>query len=160
MGILHLSGGDGDRWGNGLALRYGGFYGPGTWIAWLRTRHGGAVRKRQFPIVGDSSGVFSRIHIDDAAATTVAAVEHGGSGYLQTSSTTSPRRCRMATGAGERAAPRHEGVSHAGWGGSRPARWTLMMTDTHSAWNAKAKRGLGWKPRYASSRLGFARGLG
>ena len=59
-------------------LRYGGFYGPGTSL------EGGAqveqIRKRKFPVVGDGAGVWSFIHIEDAAEATVAAVERGRRG--------------------------------------------------------------------------------
>ena len=64
---------------DGLVLRYGQFYGPGTYYA----GDGGTarqVRKRRFPIVGRGSGVFSFIHVDDAAAATVAACERGAGG--------------------------------------------------------------------------------
>jgi nucleoside-diphosphate-sugar epimerase len=69
----------------GIALRYGGFYGAAN-DGWAEL-----VRKRQFPIVGDGGGVLSFIHLDDAAAATVLALERGVAG-IYTSSTTSPRR--------------------------------------------------------------------
>ena len=66
----------------GIVLRYGFFYGPGTWYA----ADGDAaqqVRQQQFPIVGNGEGVWSWIHVDDAAAATVAAVDRGNPGiYL------------------------------------------------------------------------------
>ena len=69
------------EWGEGLVLRYGGFYGPGTTISQAPDAvMAAAVRKRRFPIIGDGSGVFSHIHVDDAAAARVAAVEHGEAG--------------------------------------------------------------------------------
>ena len=62
-------------------LRYGGFYGPGTNLSSdPRAEMAEVVRKRKFPMVGDGAGVWSFIHIDDAAAATVAAVEHGATG--------------------------------------------------------------------------------
>ena len=70
------------EWTEGIVLRYGGFYGPGTSLA-----PGGEqfemVRKRKFPLVGDGGGVWSFIHIADAAEATVAAVEHGEPRRLQ-----------------------------------------------------------------------------
>lgn len=67
------------RWTEGIVLRYGAFYGPGTSGA-----PGGEqfeqVRKRKFPLVGDGGGVWSFIHIADAAEATVAAVERGSRG--------------------------------------------------------------------------------
>ncbi|MGB0091611.1 MAG: NAD-dependent epimerase/dehydratase family protein [Solirubrobacteraceae bacterium] len=67
--------------GRGLASRYGGFYGPGTAISPTPDAQIAApVRKRRFPIVGDGGGVWSHIHIDDAATATVAAVDRGEPG--------------------------------------------------------------------------------
>ena len=75
----------------GIVLRYGGFYGPGTGIA-----RGGdmleLIAKGRFPVIGAGGGVWSLIHIEDAAAATVAAIERGGRAST-TSPTTSPRRC-------------------------------------------------------------------
>src|SRR3954452_24007790 len=69
------------EWGEGLALRYGGFYGPGTAISLAPDALMAApVRKRRFPIVGDGGGVFSHVHVEDAATATAAAVEHGPRG--------------------------------------------------------------------------------
>src|SRR5215218_8499532 len=69
------------EWGEGLVLRYGGFYGPGTAISLAPDAVMAApIRKRRFPIVGDGGGVLSYVHIDDAATATVAAVEHGRPG--------------------------------------------------------------------------------
>jgi nucleoside-diphosphate-sugar epimerase len=68
-------------WTEGIVLRYGGFYGPGTGLS-LKPKGEmlEMIRKRKFPIVGDGAGVWSFIHIADAAAATVAAVEHGPRG--------------------------------------------------------------------------------
>ncbi|HZC12418.1 MAG TPA: NAD(P)-dependent oxidoreductase, partial [Thermoleophilaceae bacterium] len=69
------------EWGEGLALRYGSFYGPGTGISLATDAVMAApVRKRRFPIVGDGGGIWSHVHIEDAAAATLAAVEHGKPG--------------------------------------------------------------------------------
>ncbi len=76
----------------GIVLRYGGFYGPGTSLS-PGGAHAAAVRKRQFPIVGSGAGVWSVLHIDDAAGGTLAAIERGRRGST-TSSTTSRRRRR------------------------------------------------------------------
>src|SRR3954470_3560527 len=68
-------------WGEGLALRYGGFYGPGTGISLAPDAvMAAAIRKRRFPIVGGGGGVWSHIHIEDAAAATAVAVERGQPG--------------------------------------------------------------------------------
>src|SRR6185437_1331215 len=69
------------EWGEGVVLRYGGFYGPGTAISLAPDAPMAApVPKRRFPIIGDGGGVFSYIHVDDAAAATVAAIDHGQPG--------------------------------------------------------------------------------
>src|SRR6478672_3511833 len=69
----------GADWTEGIVLRYGGFYGPGTSLA-LGAEQVDMVRKRKFPLVGDGGGVWSFIHIADAAEATVAAIEHGSRG--------------------------------------------------------------------------------
>lgn len=66
----------------GIALRYGFFYGPGTWFN-PDGDVGQQVRQQQFPIVGDGDGVWSWVHIEDAAIATVAAVEQGNPGVYQ-----------------------------------------------------------------------------
>ena len=101
----------------GIALRYGGFYGAAN------DGLVEPVRKRQFPIVGDGGGVSSFIHLDDAAAATVLALEHDGAGHLQHRRRRARAGARVAAGArgGARrqaAAPR----SRAGWRGWSPAR--------------------------------------
>jgi 2-alkyl-3-oxoalkanoate reductase len=150
------------EWGKGLVLRYGGFYGPGTGIslapdAVMAT----PIRKRRFPIVGDGGGVWSHVHIEDAAAATAAAVEHGQPGiYNVVDDDPAPVRewlpvLASALGAKPpRRVPRWLGRLAAG---EVP---TVMMTEVRGASNAKAKRELGWKPHYASWRQGFAQGLG
>jgi len=150
------------EWGEGLALRYGGFYGPGTGISRAPDAVIGApIRKRRFPIVGDGGGIWSWVHIEDAAAATAAAVERGQPGiYNVVDDEPAPVREWLPVLASALGAkpPR------------RVPRWlvrlaageaaTVMMTEVRGATNAKAKRELGWKPRYASWRLGFAQGLG
>ncbi len=149
-------------WGDGLVLRYGGFYGPGTSVSLATDAVFAApIRKRQFPIVGDGGGVWSHIHIEDAAAATAVAVERGQPGIYNIVDD-EPARVRdwlpVLANALDAKPPR------------RIPRWlgrlaagetaTLMMTDVRGASNEKAKRELGWKPRYASWRQGFAQGLG
>jgi nucleoside-diphosphate-sugar epimerase len=82
VGILHVERAvPAIEWGEGLVLRYGGFYGPGTAISGAPDAPMAAlVRKRRFPILGDGGGVFSHVHIGDAAAATVAAVDRGRPG--------------------------------------------------------------------------------
>jgi nucleoside-diphosphate-sugar epimerase len=150
------------EWGEGLALRYGGFYGPGTAISLAADAQMAApIRKRRFPIVGDGGGVLSHIHIDDAATATAIAVEHGQAGiYNVVDDEPAPVRewlpvLASALGAKPpRHVPRWLGRLAAGEAA------TLMLTEVKGASNAKAKRELGWTPRYASWRQGFAQGLG
>jgi nucleoside-diphosphate-sugar epimerase len=149
-------------WGEGLVLRYGGFYGPGTGVSLAPDAVIAApIRKRRFPIIGNGGGVFSHVHIDDAAAATVVAVEHGDAGiYNIVDDEPAPIRewlpvLASALGAKPpRRIPRWLGRLVAG------ETATIMATDVRGASNAKAKRELGWQPRYPSWRQGFAQGLG
>jgi nucleoside-diphosphate-sugar epimerase len=150
------------EWGEGLALRYGGFYGPGTGVSQAPDAvMAGPIRKRRFPIVGDGGGIWSFIHIDDAAAATAIAVERGRPGiYNVVDDEPAPVRewlpvLASALGAKPpRRVPRWLARLAAG------EMATVMMTDVRGASNDKAKRELGWKPHYASWRQGFAQGLG
>ncbi len=134
----------------GVALRYGGFYGaPNDGLL-------EPVRKRQFPIVGDGGGVSSFVHLDDAAAATVLALEHDGAGVYNIVDD-EPARVRewlpvLASVLGAKP-PRHF------------PRWlarlfagdaaVMMGTEARGASNAKAKRQLGWELRHPSWREGF-----
>src|SRR5918996_1682944 len=150
------------EWGEGLVLRYGGFYGPGTGISLAPDAvMAGPIRKRRFPIVGDGGGVWSFIHIEDAAAATAVAVERGRPGiYDIVDDEPAPVRewlpvLASALGAKPpRRIPRWLGRLA---GGEAAA---ISMTDVRGASNEMAKRELGWQPRYPSWRQGFAQGLG
>jgi nucleoside-diphosphate-sugar epimerase len=152
----------GARWTEGIALRYGGFYGPGTSFSLKpEGEHVELIRKRKFPVVGGGAGVWSFIHIEDAAAATVAAVEHGGRGiYNVVDDDPAPVAEWLPAAASAVGAkppwrlPRWLGRIAAGEAA------TVMMTEVRGASNEKAKRELGWKPRYPSWRQGFAGGLG
>jgi len=149
------------EWGEGLALRYGGFYGPGTSISLAPDAVMAApIRKRRLPIIGNGGGVFSHVHIEDAAAATAVAVERGRPGvYNVVDDEPAPVRewlpvLASALGAKPpRRVPRWLGRLAAG------EMATVMMTEVRGASNEKVKRELGWEPRYASWRQGFARGL-
>ena len=149
-------------WGQGLVLRYGAFYGPGTGIS---SEDGAditqAVRARRFPVVGGGGGVWSFVHIQDAAAATVAAAERGAAGLYQVVDDEPapvrdwlPALAKALRADPPRRVPRWLGRLTAGQAA------TVMMTDVRGASNAAAKRELGWRPRYPSWRLGFAEGLG
>ena len=150
------------EWGEGLALRYGGFYGPGTSISLAPDAVMAApIRKRRFPIIGDGGGVFSHIHVEDAAAATAVAVESGRSGvYYVVDDDPAPVREWLPALASAldakppRRIPRWLGRLAAGEAA------TVMMTEARGASNEKAKRELGWQLRYPSWRQGFAQGLG
>jgi nucleoside-diphosphate-sugar epimerase len=149
-------------WGEGIVLRYGGFYGPGTSLsADPEADFTAPIRKRRFPVVGSGAGMWSFIHIEDAATATVAAIEHGAPGIYQvTDDEPAPTRewlpvLALALNAKRpRRVPRWLGRLLAGEAA------VVMMTDARGASNEKAKRELGWQPHYASWRQGFAEGLG
>ena len=146
----------GARWTEGIVLRYGAFYGPGTSIA-PGGEQAEMVRKRKFPLVGDGGGVWSFIHVADAAAATVAAVEHGNRGvYNVVDDDPAPVAEWLPALAQQLGAkkpvrvPRVVGRLFAGEAGA------VMMTELRGASNAKAKRELAWRPAYPSWREGFA----
>lgn len=139
----------------GLVLRYGWLYGPGTYY-----ERGGQealeVERRRFPIVGKGTGTFSFVHVEDAAAATVAAVESGGPGAYNV--------------VDDEPAPLREWVPvYARALGAKPPRrvpvWLARLVageevargavELRGASNAKAKRELGWQPAHASWRQGF-----
>jgi len=143
-------------WTEGIVLRYGGFYGPGTSLA-PGAEQVELVRKRKFPLVGDGGGVWSFIHIADAADATVAAVERGSRGvYNVVDDDPAPVAEWLPALAAELGAkkpmrvPRFVGRLFAGEYG------VVMMTELRGASNAKAKRELGWRPAHPSWRQGFA----
>ncbi len=151
----------GATWAEGVVLRYGFFYGPGTGISLdADAAMVKPVRARQFPVVGGGGGVWSFVHIEDAAAATVAAADGGPSGiYNIVDDDPAPVSGWLpvlaeALGAKPpRRVPRWLGRLLAGEAAA------VMMTESRGASNAKAKRDLGWRPRYPSWRQGFAKGL-
>jgi nucleoside-diphosphate-sugar epimerase len=150
----------GAQWTDGIVLRYGGFYGPGTSLA-PGAEQFEAVRRRRLPLVGDGGGVWSFIHIADAADATVAAIEHGTRGvYNVVDDDPAPVADWLPALAHELGAkkpmrvPRFVGRLFAGEAG------VVMMTDLRGASNAKAKRELAWHPAHPSWREGFAAAAG
>jgi nucleoside-diphosphate-sugar epimerase len=145
----------------GLALRYGGFYGPGTSLG--LTPDGEQIemlRKRRLPVVGSGAGMWSLIHIEDAAAATAAAVERGAPGVYNvvddepaSVSVVLPELAEVIGAKPPRHVPRWLGRLIAGEAA------VIMMTEVRGASNEKAKRELGWELRYPSWRLGFRDGL-
>ncbi len=144
------------RWTEGIILRYGGFYGPGTSLA-PDGDQSQLVRQRKYPLVGDAGGVWSFIHVGDAADATVAAIEQGRRGiYNVVDDDPAPVAAWLPALAQELGArkpmrvPRFIGRLFAGEVG------VAMMTELRGASNAKAKRELGWRPAHPSWRDGFA----
>jgi nucleoside-diphosphate-sugar epimerase len=140
---------------DGIVLRYGSFYGPGASDALVDL-----IRRRKLPVVGTGGGVWSWLHIDDAASATVAAVERGARGVYNV--------------VDDEPAPVSEWLPRlAECVGARPPRrvpaWLArlavgetgisMMTQIRGSANAKAKRELGWEPRWPSWREGFRQAL-
>ena len=146
----------GAGWTTGIVLRYGGLYGPGTSLV-----RGGEqyemLHKRKFPVVGTGGGVWSFIHVADAADATVAAVDHGERGiYNIVDDDPAPVAVWLPELAKSIGAPKPWHVPR--WVGQLLAgdAGAVMMTDIRGASNAKAKQTLGWEPQHASWRDGFA----
>ncbi|HEY7602989.1 MAG TPA: NAD(P)-dependent oxidoreductase [Gaiellaceae bacterium] len=141
----------------GLALRYGSLYGPGTSLA---DEYARLIRERKLPLVGDGGGIWSFLHADDAAAATALAVERGDPGvYNVVDDEPAPVAEWLPYLAEVLGAPRPRHVP--GW----LARFAIgevgveMMTRIRGAANAKARRELGFSPVWASWREGFRDGL-
>ncbi len=151
----------GTRGIEGTALRYGFFYGPAS--AYAHDGYfGRETLRRRLPLIGRAAGVFSFIHVDDAAAATIAALEGGTVGAVYNIVDDDP-------------APASEWVpEYARALGAKPPRriprWlaklvagpyaVMMMTELRGASNERAKRELDWAPRYESWRDGFSEALG
>ena len=146
----------GASWTEGVVLRYGGFYGPGTSLG-PDGEHLELIRKRGFPVVGGGQGVWSFVHIADAAEATVAAVEHGSRGiYNVVDDEPAPVAEWLPAVAESVGAKRPRNVPR--WLGRVLAGEvaTVMMTEVRGASNEKAKRELGWRPGHPSWREGLA----
>ena len=147
-------------WTEGIVLRYGNLYGPGTSLG-LGGKHLDMIRKRKFPVVGGGSGVWSFIHVRDAAAATAAAIERGSAGIYNIVDDEPamvaewlPAVASAVGGKPPWRVPRSVGRLLGG------EVATLMMTEVRGASNAKAKRELGWSPVHRSWRKGFALEVG
>jgi 2-alkyl-3-oxoalkanoate reductase len=143
----------------GLVLRYGFFYGPGTFYGDEGSTTAD-VRRRRMPIVGKGTGTFSFVHVDDAADATVLAVERGAPGvYNVVDDEPAPMSDwlpALAAAAGAKP-PRRVPVWLAKLlAGRGVASFALEL---RGASNAKAKRELGWEPAHPSWRSGFAESL-
>ncbi len=139
----------------GVVLRYGSLYGPGASQAFT-----GLLRRRQMPVIGSGAGVWSFLHVTDAAAATVLALEAGGPGLYNIvddePATVADWLPLMAKGAGAKP-PLHVPA----WLGRLLGGEVgiSVMTQVRGSSNAKAKRELGWQPIWPTWRDGFLRGL-
>jgi nucleoside-diphosphate-sugar epimerase len=145
---------------DGLVLRYGFFYGPGTYYGEDGSTTAD-VRRRRMPIVGKGTGVFSFVHIDDAADATVAAVARGAPGVYNVVDD-EPTLMREWMPVFAQAAGAKRPMRVPVWlaklvGGRDVAGFALEL---RGASNEKAKRELGWQPAHPSWRTGFAESLG
>ncbi len=144
----------------GVVLRYGGFYGPGSALG-----EGGdfveAIRKRKLPIVGDGSGVWSFLHLDDAATATVLAIEGQGTGTYNVAddepASVSEWLPYLASLLGA-PSPRHVPVWVGRLFAGEPG--VAMFTQVPGVSNAKFKSEFGWKLAYPTWRQGFRMGMG
>jgi nucleoside-diphosphate-sugar epimerase len=142
-------------WTEGIVLRYGGFYGPGTSF-WPGGEQLEQIRKRRWPVVGSGAGILSLVRIDDAAEATVAAIERGGRGIyniVDDSPEPASKFLPQVAEAIDAPPPRHVPRWLARLLAGKAA--TVMMTEGRGASNAKAKRELGWRPRFPSWREGL-----
>ena len=144
---------------DGVVLRYGAFYGPGTSLG-----EGGkylkAVRQRRFPIIGEGAGVWSFIHIDDVASATLSAIEHGEAGiYKIVDDEPAPVAEWLPFLASAISAPPPRHIP--AWLGRLLVgeHGLAIMNEVRGASNSKAEREFAWQPRYASWREGFREGL-
>jgi nucleoside-diphosphate-sugar epimerase len=140
----------------GIVLRYGAFYGPDTGV--FDGPFVAQVRRRRAPLIGDGGGWWSFVHIDDAAAATVLAIERGKAGNVYNIVDDDPARARdwlpaLARVLGAKPPfnvpawiPRFLGADHL----------VTMMTEGRAGSNAKARLELGWQPAHPSWRRGFA----
>lgn len=138
----------------GVVLRYGQLYGPGTYFA----RDGDFARQarnRMLPIVGGGGGVFSFLHVDDAATSAIAALQRGSGVYNIADDEPAPAREWIPAFCAELGAPKPWGVP--AWliriaAGDFAAQ---LLTEGRGASNAKAKRELSWVPSRPTWRAGF-----
>jgi 2-alkyl-3-oxoalkanoate reductase len=140
----------------GVVLRYGWLYGPGTYY----DRDGSQTEdfhKRRMPVVGKGTGTFSFVHVEDAASATVAASERGEPGVYNVVDDEPAAMSEwvpvFADAVGAKKPPRVPVWLARLIAGSAAVG---MATDQRGASNAKVKRELDWQPRYASWRQGFA----
>ncbi len=136
----------------GVVLRYGSLYGPGTSSDWMLDQ----IRKHRFPVVGEGSAVWSFVHVDDVATATLAAVETGAPGIYNVVddepvavSEWLPGLARMIGAKPPFHIPTWIARLAIGDAG------VVLMTEARGSSNQKARRALNWKPRWTTWRDGF-----
>ena len=144
---------------NGIVLRYGAFYGPGTSID-VSGESAELLRQRRFPMIGPGTGVWSFVHIDDVAAATALAIERGRSGIYNIVDDAPARVAEWLPFAADLLGAKQP---------LRLPRWLgrliagehvdLLMNEVRGASNAKAKAQLAWEPKYPTWRDGFREAL-
>lgn len=140
----------------GVTLRYGAFYGPGTGM--LDQEMVAQVRRRRMPLIGDGGGWWSFVHVDDAAAATVKAMEVGRPGAVYNIVDDEPAQVRQWLPALAQILDARPPFPLPAWIARMIAgdHLVVMMTQIRAGSNDKAKRELDWRPRYPSWRGGFA----
>jgi nucleoside-diphosphate-sugar epimerase len=138
----------------GVVLRYGAFYGPDTGM--LDATVIEQIRKRRMPLIGGGTGWWSFLHVDDAAAATAVVIERGSGIYNFVDDDPAPVHQWLPAIAAMLGAKPPLRVP--AWLARLAAgeHLVVMMTQSRAGSNAKAKRELGWHPRYPSWRQGFA----
>jgi nucleoside-diphosphate-sugar epimerase len=139
----------------GIVVRYGGLYGPGSSEKLVEV-----LNRRMFPVIGDGAGIISSTHIDDAAGGTIAALERGRRGVYNIVDD-EPAPARVFIPAVAEAVGAKPPLHIPAWLGRLVAGGfaVTMMTEGRGSSNAKAKRELGWQPIWPSWRDGFRHGL-
>jgi 2-alkyl-3-oxoalkanoate reductase len=144
----------------GVVLRYGMFYGPGTWYA-KDGDVGRQVGKRRYPMIGNGEGIYSFVHVDDAAAATMAVLEGAKPGVYNVVDDEPASAAEWmpvyAEALGARRPPRVPVFVARLLAGEALVKWILGL---RGASNEKIKKELGWRPRYESWRRGFFENLG
>ncbi|MDQ4063863.1 MAG: NAD(P)-dependent oxidoreductase [Actinomycetota bacterium] len=144
----------------GIVLRYGMFYGPGTWYA-KDGDVGRQVRKRRYPMIGHGEGTYSFIHVDDAASATVAALESARPGVYNVVDDEPVSAAEWmpvyVEALGAKRPPRVPAFVARLIAGEALVRWMLGL---RGASNEKIREELGWRPKYESWRQGFLEDLG
>jgi nucleoside-diphosphate-sugar epimerase len=147
----------GSDWTEGVVLRYGSIYGPGTGLD-PDGEQVEMIRQRKFPVIGDGAGVWSFVHVEDAAEATVIAAERGRRGIYNIVDDDPaavadwlPSLARTVGAKPPMRLPRWLGKLLAGEAA------TVVMTEVRGASNAKARRELGWHPAHPTWRGSLGR---